>query len=718
MKFKVVFLICCICFSLTVFCSAAQDYMSYFWKYTEAASSGDPEKICNAVDALDKALPNPCDLKEHNTMIWAVLRAAKEYEISGNYDKALYYYQKFVKYAQWLQENDNQDHSENIKFTNAAINTLSLTPELYIATSQPADAVYYGAKHEPEYGVFNGSCDVYDSDHENAYLLYVRFFDETVKAFDYLIPQDAEYLMIAWNLPNENKSDLERVLSSDYDEYIISNLKYIATLEHKVLLRFGAEVNCWNIPADKAQREEFIDTFKAAFCKISEYAKQYAPNAAMVYSPNDVSNMYVTPQDLYPGDEYVDWVGMSTYYLLDSSASFMPANQADAYYFRGLYDNPMAKIRSIVEAFGDRKPILISECGFGYAEQDGQNIDHAKQKLNEFFTYLNMVYPQIKGVLYFDTDFERKYRLSNAPELERVYLDAKEQNAGIQAMLDKTDIGYTRFSGFEGDASVLDLYAYAKYPSANKTDVAYYLNEKELSSQKEIPYKLSLDASSLAEGKYTLTMKVSCGNFVKNYDYVFYIDSKKILQNPPAPLPFTDVSPDDWFYSDVKTAYRNGLINGKGNIYAPDDNMTYAEAIKIASCMHQLYYDKKVTLKNGSVNWYDTYIEYAYDNSIITQSVSGMENEFITRKEFVRIFHASFPKEEYTPINTITDNAIPDVPYSNDIYSPLIYDFYRAGILTGSDGGKFNPESNIKRSEVAAILTRMFDKSERKAVEL
>lgn len=48
-----------------------------------------------------------------------------------------------------------------------------------------------------------------------------------------------------------------------------------------------------------------------------------------------------------------------------------------------------------------------------------------------------------------------------------------------------------------------------------------------------------------------------------------------------------------------------------------------------------------------------------------------------------------------------------------------IYTFYRAGILTGSDkNGTFYPTNDIKRSEIAAILSRMYDKTARKTVSL
>lgn len=56
-----------------------------------------------------------------------------------------------------------------------------------------------------------------------------------------------------------------------------------------------------------------------------------------------------------------------------------------------------------------------------------------------------------------------------------------------------------------------------------------------------------------------------------------------------AEFKFTDVKESDWFYKEVKNAVETGLINGKSEtIYAPEDNLTYAEAVKLAACMHQL----------------------------------------------------------------------------------------------------------------------------------
>ena len=67
---------------------------------------------------------------------------------------------------------------------------------------------------------------------------------------------------------------------------------------------------------------------------------------------------------------------------------------------------------------------------------------------------------------------------------------------------------------------------------------------------------------------------------------------------------FTDVKTSDWFYNDVKSAVEMGLINGKSpTTYAPNDNLTYAEAFKLAACMNQLYTEGVVTLTSGNP-WY------------------------------------------------------------------------------------------------------------------
>lgn len=188
------------------------------------------------------------------------------------------------------------------------------------------------------------------------------------------------------------------------------------------------------------------------------------------------------------------------------------------------------------------------------------------------------------------------------------------------------------------------------------------------------------------------------------------------------PFPFTDVSRSSWYYDSVRTAWEKDLIDGvTRTLYKPDDTLTVAQAIKLSAALHQMLNNNgKVTLRNGTPYWYSSYVSYAVDNGIIEKMyldyTPAQMNASVKRNEFVHIFYGAM--NDYRQINTVADNKIPDV-ITTDTYALEIYTFYRAGILTGSDkNGTFYPTNDIKRSEVAAILSRMYDKTARKTVSL
>ncbi len=185
-----------------------------------------------------------------------------------------------------------------------------------------------------------------------------------------------------------------------------------------------------------------------------------------------------------------------------------------------------------------------------------------------------------------------------------------------------------------------------------------------------------------------------------------------------APPPFTDVVDTMWHYTYVCYADKKNLVDGRtATLYVPDANLSIAEAIKLAACMHQLYNTGSVTLANDPSVWYKSYVDYAASNGITTKTYADY-NVSITRSEFVTIFYAALPQSEYTQRNSVADNAIPDLKVTA-ANAERIYTFYRAGILTGSDGhGNFLPNTNIRRSEVATILTRMLEKDARLSITL
>lgn len=197
-------------------------------------------------------------------------------------------------------------------------------------------------------------------------------------------------------------------------------------------------------------------------------------------------------------------------------------------------------------------------------------------------------------------------------------------------------------------------------------------------------------------------------------------------------LSFSDVPSSAWYYDDVKSAVETGLINGKSpTIYAPEDNLTYAEAIKLAACINQRAATGMVSFEKGSP-WYQVYVDYAKANGIISKDYNW--NEKATRAGYMEIFASALPDKPgagnvapLTEKNTVEDGAIPDVPMSHP-QATAIYKLYRAGVVMGSDSKyRCNPSNLIRRSEVAAVVTRMMNsdarlsatiKNEKKPVEV
>ncbi len=202
------------------------------------------------------------------------------------------------------------------------------------------------------------------------------------------------------------------------------------------------------------------------------------------------------------------------------------------------------------------------------------------------------------------------------------------------------------------------------------------------------------------------------------------------VQDPDAPPLFYDTAKTAWYYPSVERAVELGLMNGRGGgLYEPDGTVTFAEAVKLAAVIRELYETGSVTLKNGDP-WYATYVDYADAMGILTDGeawgmisageVYARANEPVTRSEFAWIFSRALPKEALAVVNDIPEGSIPDLyPDGGEVnVSPerqnAVYALYRAGILNGSDAyGTFRPWAEIRRSEVAAIAVRMCEPGER-----
>ena len=177
---------------------------------------------------------------------------------------------------------------------------------------------------------------------------------------------------------------------------------------------------------------------------------------------------------------------------------------------------------------------------------------------------------------------------------------------------------------------------------------------------------------------------------------------------------FTDVRAGVWYSVPVALAYEYGLMRGVGdNAFNPTGNITVAEAITVATRVHNIYLtgsDEFPAVAAGQP-WYQANVDYAIENGMIAATAFTDYRRPATRAEMAFIFSGAIPAEEFEAQNTV--NSLPDVN-RNTQYSDAIFMLYRAGVLGGSDGiGTFNPGNNISRAEAAAIISRVILPAER-----
>ena len=183
---------------------------------------------------------------------------------------------------------------------------------------------------------------------------------------------------------------------------------------------------------------------------------------------------------------------------------------------------------------------------------------------------------------------------------------------------------------------------------------------------------------------------------------------------------FTDVPAGKWYAKNVASAVEFGLMKGQtSNAFSPEGNVTVAETVTMAARIHSIYTTGSANFKQASGSrWYEVYFNYAYNNKIITAEYYWrIVNEPATRAQFAEIFAKALPSAALPAKNTVANNAIPDVPSSLS-YAGAVYTLYRAGILTGSDGNYFYPNSTINRAQAAAIASRMADSDLRMSVTM
>jgi len=205
-----------------------------------------------------------------------------------------------------------------------------------------------------------------------------------------------------WHFSNPNAVALKDIGNGKYDAYIDSWANGARSFGGEVWLRFGHEMNGnwypWTISAQGGNAAPYV----AAFRRIHDrFRKAGASNVRFIWCFNAESvpqTAWNDPKRAYPGDDYVDAIGMDGYNFGDTTA------HSNWQSFSELFAQPYATATQT----WPRKPLFISETACSSTGGD-------KSKwLREMDASLRTRFPRVESLTWFEAAKEADWRvLSN-----------------------------------------------------------------------------------------------------------------------------------------------------------------------------------------------------------------------------------------------------------------------------------------------------------------
>ena len=121
---------------------------------------------------------------------------------------------------------------------------------------------------------------------------------------------------------------LANIVNGDYDRYIRSWAKGVKGLGYTIALRFAHEMNGnwypWGVFTNGNDSREYVRAWRHVH---GIFTSVGATNVIWVWSPNIIWNTFTHLSSLYPGNNYVDWIGLSGYYGTPGMLSYQSFNQ-------------------------------------------------------------------------------------------------------------------------------------------------------------------------------------------------------------------------------------------------------------------------------------------------------------------------------------------------------------------------------------------------------
>ncbi|MGC4892406.1 glycoside hydrolase family 26 protein [Micromonospora sp. DT31] len=199
---------------------------------------------------------------------------------------------------------------------------------------------------------------------------------------------------------------LARIIAGDFDGYLRSWAEGVKSLDYPVAIRFAHEMNGgwypWGEKANGNRPGEYVRAWRHVH---DVFSAAGVTNAVWVWSPNARWNKSTGLATLYPGDDYVDWVGITGYFGHGAWTRYTSFDQ--------IFGPTIAEIRAV-----SRKPLVVTETGVA-----GDTGADKPNWIRQAFRSLPR-YPDLIGLIWFEVDKEKDWRITDTPAAAAAFAES------------------------------------------------------------------------------------------------------------------------------------------------------------------------------------------------------------------------------------------------------------------------------------------------------
>ncbi len=205
----------------------------------------------------------------------------------------------------------------------------------------------------------------------------------------------------------------DKIINGSFDTYITTWAQQIKDWGHPLFIRWGHEMNGNWYPWDGAhsggatltgfgdpEKPDGPEKYVAAYRHIHDIFENVgADNVAWIWCPMNSSTpneSWNAPENYYPGDEYVDWIGFDGYNWGETESWSSWTS------FYNLF-NP-----AYIKFSGYGKPMMIAE--YASTEIGGNKA----QWISDAYLYLRGYFKKIKAVTWFQINKETDWRINSS----------------------------------------------------------------------------------------------------------------------------------------------------------------------------------------------------------------------------------------------------------------------------------------------------------------